>query len=68
MDAERKARTVGLLAYFLGNPDEFAMLKGVLCMGHLPGGHSDPVIDACFDNIMIATRMDAINKAARTAA
>lgn len=62
--AERAERTARLLSKFAGLPDEFAMLKGVLCMTHgmVPGTAEYDAADLLFDSDMIAERMDAISK------
>lgn len=68
-DQTRRAeRTRKLLADYLGNSDEFAMLKGVLCASHAQETDDAKTLHGLFDNILIAKRMDAINNAALIAA
>lgn len=58
----RAGRTAALLARFRGNPDEFYMLKGVLCMGHGDNTREDErLINSVFDLVAIAERMDELN-------
>lgn len=61
----RIARTNALIDAFRGLPDEFTMLKGVLCA---PNGWTlddSKRFNALIDTRLIAARMDALNKAAR---
>jgi hypothetical protein len=58
---QRTQRTRTLLARFAGLPDEFVMLKGVLCASHGLVGTDSKRYAALFDSAMIATRMDAMN-------
>jgi len=54
---DKKKRTLKVIEYFKGLPEEFSMLKGLLCYTYgLPAGE-----DSIFDNIMIAERMDVVN-------
>lgn len=64
MATKKQQRTEKLLAGFSGNPDEFMMLKGVLC-APLGLDYSDECrLRDFFDYSMIAARMDAMNAAA----
>lgn len=60
----RDQRTATLLKYYDGLPDEFQMLTGVLCAQHALWGKDADDLDAIFDFMKIAARMDAINAAA----
>ncbi len=57
-------RTETLLEGFRGNPDEFVMLKGVLCMALGLDYADEQKARSLFDTKMIAARMDAMNAAA----
>lgn len=64
MATKKQKRTELLLAGFQGNPDEFMMLKGVLC-APLGLDFADELrLRKFFDYSMIAARMDAMNAAA----
>ena len=52
--------TEKLIDYFRGNADEFAMLKGVLCVSHVMGGQDATRWKYFFDTLRIAERMDEI--------
>ncbi|HDR9283681.1 TPA: hypothetical protein QDB45_005295 [Burkholderia vietnamiensis] len=61
----RIVRTNALIDAFRGLPDEFTMLKGVLCA---PNGWTlddSKRFNALIDTTSIAARMDALNNAAR---
>ena len=66
----KQQRTEALLKGYKGIHDEFTMLKGVLCMVHyndVKSGNSkewekENAIISIFDNSMISTRLDEINK------
>ncbi|MCW0163720.1 hypothetical protein OIV56_13390 [Burkholderia pseudomallei] len=61
----RTVRTQALIDGFRGNDNEFAMLKGILCMAH---GWSYPEtqrLGVLIDSSLIAQRMDEINNEAR---
>lgn len=61
----RTVRTQALIDGFRGNDNEFAMLKGILCMAH---GWSYPEtqrLGVLIDSSLIAQRMDEINDEAR---
>ncbi|MFM0341156.1 hypothetical protein [Paraburkholderia fungorum] len=59
----RKVRTEKLIEYFKGNADEFAMLKGVLCVSHVMEGQDTTRWKYFFDTLRIAERMDEIRGA-----
>lgn len=61
---EREDRTRKLLTQFRGLNDEFAMLKGVLCMAHgFDSFEADGrLVRSVFDTMLIAGRMDEINR------
>lgn len=61
-EAARNRRTIALLARMRGLKDEFAMLKGVLCMSHNQSIEDSRLIEDCFDNLLIASRLDAMNR------
>lgn len=61
---KRTIRTETLLAKWKGLPGEFYMLKGLICMEH-PFPHPSKerqMIDKLFDGILIARRMDDMNR------
>ncbi|MGE8165216.1 hypothetical protein ACQKRQ_34335 [Paraburkholderia sp. NPDC080076] len=58
----RKARTEKLVDYFRGNADEFAMLKGVLCVSHVMEDQDSTRWRYFFDTLRIAERMDEIKE------
>jgi len=61
-DQTRKQRTALIIEKFKDNADEFKMLKGVLCMDHGWDSHGWSLLSELIDTVMIAERMDAINK------
>lgn len=63
-NAGRNRRTMCLLNRMRGLKDEFAMLKGVLCMDHQQSIEDSKIIDNCFDNLLIANRLDEMNRIA----
>lgn len=56
----KAARTTALLDQLRGNPDEFAMLKGILQMTFRLGTEEFYVVTEVFDMQMISDRMDVI--------
>lgn len=59
-------RTAALLANFKGGKNELTILHGILCRSHgqdRQNGDAD-LIDLCFDDIVIARRIDELMKAA----
>jgi hypothetical protein len=59
---DQNRRTDELLANFRGNPHEFQMLKGILCMDHGLKLRADrELADSLFNDLRIASRMDEIN-------
>ncbi|MGX5872936.1 hypothetical protein MJ547_04140, partial [Burkholderia gladioli] len=61
----RIARTNALIDAFRGLPDEFTMLKGVLCAPNGWVSADSKRFNMLIDLTSIASRMDAINNAAR---
>ncbi|HDR8994410.1 TPA: hypothetical protein QDB01_000287 [Burkholderia vietnamiensis] len=61
----RIARTNALIDAFRGLPDEFTMLKGVLCAPNRWSIDDSKRFNAMIDLSLIAARMDALNNAAR---
>lgn len=57
----RKARTEALIDHFRGLPQEFGMLKGVLCATHVMEGQDSTRWLYFFDTLRIAGRMDELN-------
>ncbi|QGZ64367.1 hypothetical protein [Paraburkholderia acidisoli] len=59
---QRCMRTQKLIDYFRGNANELAMLKGVLCAGHVMEGQDDVRWKYFIDSLRIAERMDESNR------
>ena len=63
---DRAARTQHIIDRFKGKPEEWGMLKGVLCMDH-GLAYDDPLAVALretIDTVMVAKRMDELNREA----
>lgn len=60
----RQKRTDAIIKHYRGLPGEWEMLKGLLCMTHpFDCSNADfKKLDACFDGLMIAARMDEITR------
>lgn len=61
----RLVRTNALIDAFRGLPDEFTMLKGVLCAPNAWALDDSKRFNALIDTSLIAARMDALNNEAR---
>jgi hypothetical protein len=59
-----KQNSQDVIEYFRGLPGEFYMLKGLLCAEHALKGDATSDIEGLFDRLMIAERMDEIQRSA----
>ncbi|HDR9033327.1 TPA: hypothetical protein QDB07_000776 [Burkholderia vietnamiensis] len=62
---QRYVRTTGLIDRFRDLPNEFYLLKGVLCATNGWSFDDSKRFNALIDTTLIAARMDALNNAAR---
>ena len=51
-----------VIDYFVGHPEEFSMLKGLLIATHAMDAAAAKKFEAMIDPALIAARMDAINR------
>ena len=58
----RIKNTVDLINNYKDNKHEFEMLKGVLCLYHKLEGEDRQTAKGLFDYVMIAERMDTLNR------
>ena len=57
---KKEKNTAALLQAYAGNHDEFAMLKGVLCLTHTMDFIDNNKVRALIDTQAIARRLDAL--------
>lgn len=62
-DAMRKQNTCNVIEYFKGVDNEFYLLKGLLIASHNMNEKGKAHFDNAIDTLLIAGRMDALNKA-----
>lgn len=60
MNKLARTRTQSIIDNFRGNPDEFAMLKGVLCASHKFDRDGADAFRELVDAMMLAERLDEI--------